>query len=108
MADKRNEVPDSSAVRVALWRALHVRIDAPPHVFEDEVGLELAAPEAGWQDRPDMDPHATSGFRAAIVSRARFVEDLIDERIDDGITQYVVLGAGLDTFAQRRPTSRDT
>ncbi|WP_329565714.1 class I SAM-dependent methyltransferase [Streptomyces sp. NBC_01361] len=103
MADERNEVPDSSAVRVALWRALHVRIDAPPHVFEDEVGLELAAPEAGWQDRPDMDPHATSGFRAAIVSRARFVEDLIDERIDDGITQYVVLGAGLDTFAQRRP-----
>ncbi|MGW6399192.1 class I SAM-dependent methyltransferase [Streptomyces sp. NPDC055134] len=103
MADEPNEVPDSSAVRVALWRALHVRIDAPPHVFEDEVGLELAAPEAGWQDRPDMDPHATSGFRAAIVSRARFVEDLIDERIDDGITQYVVLGAGLDTFAQRRP-----
>ncbi|MET7512977.1 class I SAM-dependent methyltransferase [Streptomyces sp. NPDC005480] len=103
MADERNEVPDSSAVRVALWRALHVRIDAPPHVFEDEVGLELADPEAGWQDRPDMDPHATSGFRAAIVSRARFVEDLIDERIDDGITQYVVLGAGLDTFAQRRP-----
>jgi methyltransferase (TIGR00027 family) len=103
VADERNEVPDSSAVRVALWRALHVRIDAPPHVFEDEVGLELADPEAGWQDRPDMDPHATSGFRAAIVSRARFVEDLIDERIDDGITQYVVLGAGLDTFAQRRP-----
>ncbi|MGX1670763.1 class I SAM-dependent methyltransferase [Streptomyces sp. NPDC055400] len=103
MADERNEVPDSSAVRVALWRALHVRIDAPPHVFEDEVGLELAAPEAGWQGRPDMDPHATSGFRAAIVSRARFIEDLIDERLDDGITQYVVLGAGLDTFAQRRP-----
>jgi methyltransferase (TIGR00027 family) len=103
VADERNEVPDSSAVRVALWRALHVRIDAPPHVFEDEVGLELADPEAGWQDRPDMDPHATSGFRSAIVSRARFVEDLIDERIDDGITQYVVLGAGLDTFAQRRP-----
>jgi hypothetical protein len=37
-----------------LWRALHVKVDSPPHVFEDAVGLKLAAPEAGWQDRPDM------------------------------------------------------
>jgi hypothetical protein len=36
--------PDDSAVRVALWRALHVEVDSPPHVFEDEVGLKLAAP----------------------------------------------------------------
>lgn len=35
---------DPSAVRVALWRALHVQIDPPPHVIEDEVGLQLAAP----------------------------------------------------------------
>ena len=31
--------PDNTAVRVALWRALHVQVDSPPHVFEDEVGL---------------------------------------------------------------------
>ena len=35
--------PDSTAVRVALWRALHVQLDAPPHVLEDEIGLRLAA-----------------------------------------------------------------
>jgi hypothetical protein len=40
-------VPDSSAVRVALWRAMHLQVDPPPHVFEDDVGLKLAAPEAG-------------------------------------------------------------
>jgi O-methyltransferase involved in polyketide biosynthesis len=40
--------PDSSAVRVALWRALHVQVDPPPHVLEDEIGLRLAAPDAGW------------------------------------------------------------
>ena len=54
--------PDSSAVRVALWRALHVQIDAPPHVLEDEVGLLLANPDDGWRQRPDMDPDATQGI----------------------------------------------
>ncbi|MFE3742883.1 class I SAM-dependent methyltransferase [Streptomyces sp. NPDC059134] len=97
------EVPDSSAVRVALWRALHVQVDAPPPVFEDEIGLRLADPGDDWRRRPDMDPDATSGFRAAVVARARFIEDLVTERAGHGVTQYVVLGAGLDTFTQRRP-----
>ncbi len=95
--------PDSTAVRVALWRALHVLIDPPPHVLEDEVGLRLVAPAEGWRSRPDMDPHATRGFRAAVVARARFIEDLVAERAGHGVKQYVILGAGLDTFAQRRP-----
>src|SRR3954449_13222294 len=90
--------PDSSAVRTALWRALHVQLDAPPHLIDDEVGLALFAPEAGWRDRPDMHPVGTGGYRAAIVARTRFVEDLI---VDEGIHQYVLVGAGLDTFAQR-------
>lgn len=103
MADEKAEAPDSSAVRTALWRALHVQLDAPPHVIEDEVGLRLAAPGDDWRSRPDMDPRGTSGFRAAIVARARFIEDLVAEQAGRGVTQYVVLGAGLDTFAQRRP-----
>lgn len=102
MADEQSEVPDSTAVRVALWRAMHVRVDSPPHVIEDEIGLQLAAPEEGWRLRPDMDPRGTSGFRAAIVARARFIEDLVAEQAGHGVAQYVVLGAGLDTFAQRR------
>ncbi|MCZ0997258.1 class I SAM-dependent methyltransferase [Streptomyces mirabilis] len=103
MADEQSEVPDSTAVRVALWRAIHMRVDSPPHVIEDEIGLRLAAPDEGWQRRPDMDPRGTSGFRAAIVARARFIEDLVAEQAGHGVAQYVVLGAGLDTFAQRRP-----
>ncbi|MCU1375011.1 MAG: hypothetical protein JWO68_2297 [Actinomycetia bacterium] len=95
--------PDSTAVRVALWRALHVELDAPPHVFEDELGLQLAAPEEGWRDRGDMHPEGTKGFRASIVARARFIEDLVVEQAGRGVHQYVLLGAGLDTFAQRRP-----
>lgn len=95
--------PDNTAVRTALWRAMHLQVDPPPHVVEDEIGLQLAAPGDDWRDRPDMDPQATSGFRAAIVARARFIEDLIAEQADRGVTQYVILGAGLDTFAQRKP-----
>ncbi len=95
--------PDQTAVRTALWRALHVSVDAPPHVLEDEIGLRLADPPDGWRSRPDMDPVFTSGFRASMVVRARFIEDLVAERAASGTSQYVLLGAGLDTFAQRRP-----
>jgi methyltransferase (TIGR00027 family) len=94
--------PDNTAVRTALWRALHLEVDAPPHVLEDRVGLRLVAPENGWRDRPDMDPRSTAGFRASIVARARYVEDVVAERAEAGDVQYVILGAGLDSFAQRR------
>src|SRR5438874_1808537 len=103
MDDRRSAAPDSTAVRVALWRAMHMQVDPPPHVFEDEIGLLLADPEEGWRRRGDMDPDGTKQFRASIVARARFIEDLVLERAGRGVGQYVILGAGLDTFAQRRP-----
>jgi methyltransferase (TIGR00027 family) len=103
MQVERTAAADSTAVRVALWRAMHVQIDSTPHVLEDEIGLRLAAPDDGWRRRPDMDPQATSGYRAGIVARARFIEDLVTEQAGHGVVQYVILGAGLDTFAQRRP-----
>jgi len=92
--------PENTAARVALWRALHVEADAPPHVLDDVVGLRLVAPAPGWQQRGDMSAF-TRPFRASIVARARFVEDLVEAHPE--IDQYVILGAGLDTFAQRRP-----
>jgi methyltransferase (TIGR00027 family) len=102
MPENPNPRPDDTAVRVALWRALHLQADSPPHVLSDEVGLALAAPDEGWRDRPDMSPF-TRPFRASIVARARFIEDLVAEQAARGVAQYVILGAGLDTFAQRRP-----
>jgi methyltransferase (TIGR00027 family) len=103
MADGQIAAADDSAVRVALWRALHVLVDPPPHVLDDGIGLQLAAPDYGWRLRPDMDPAGTRWFRAGIVARARYVEDLVTEQAGHGVAQYVILGAGLDTFAQRRP-----
>jgi len=95
--------PDNTAVRIALWRALHVQVDAKPHILEDEIGLKLASPPDDWQHRPDMDVNFTKRLRASVVARARFIDDLAIEQVKKGIGQYVILGAGLDTFAQRRP-----
>jgi methyltransferase (TIGR00027 family) len=102
VADDNDVAPDDTAVRVALWRALHVEADPPPHVFEDTLGLKLAAPDDDWRKRGDMSPF-TRPFRASIVARARFIEDLVARQVERGVNQYVILGAGLDTFAQRRP-----
>lgn len=93
--------PDNTAARTALWRALHLQVDAKPYIFEDEIGLKLIAPPGDWSQRPDM--KFTKRLRASIIARARFIEDLIIEQSKQGISQYVILGAGLDTFAQRRP-----
>ena len=103
MADNEAVAPENTAVRVALWRAMHMLVDAPPHVLADEIGLRIVAPDANWRDRPDMHPQGTAQFRASIVARARFIEDMVAEQAARGVGQYVLLGAGLDTFAQRRP-----
>jgi len=91
--------PNNTALRTALWRALHVLTDDKPYIIEDKVGYDLIKPEKGWQERPDM--KYTKRLRASIVARARFVEDLAKEQVTKGVKQYVLLGAGLDSFAQR-------
>jgi methyltransferase (TIGR00027 family) len=100
--------PDSTAVRTALWRALHLEVDAPPHVLDDRIGLQLAQPDPDWRGRGDMNPEGTRAFRASIVARARYLDDLVAERAAAGVGQYVILGAGLDTFAQRHPDIIDS
>lgn len=103
MNEDRKLAPDSTAARVALWRALHMEADAAPPVFEDTIGLQLLAPGDDWRQRGDMDVQFTRAFRASIVARARFIEDLLAGEAARGIDQYVILGAGLDSFVQRRP-----
>ncbi len=81
------------------------------------VVIVVSKNEIRWpvQDRSHPDEHllelrslmdvAADGHQVAIVARARFVEDLVIEQAGHGVRQYVILGAGLDTFAQRPPTS---
>ena len=97
--NKRRVEPDNTALRTALWRALHVFIDDKPSIIEDTIGFDLIKPENNWQERPDM--KYTKRLRASVVARARLVEDIAKEQIDKGVQQYVLLGAGLDSFSQR-------
>lgn len=96
--------PEDTAARTALWRALHAELDRSP-VLTDTIGLDLLAPAPDWRDRGDMDPDFTRGMRAWVATRSRIVEDLV---LSSGVGQYVLLGAGLDTFAQRHPDSAAT
>src|SRR5205814_10232333 len=98
MHDKQVAAPDNTAVRVALWRALHLEVDSPPHVLEDEVGLKLAAPDDEWRSRPDMNPF-TRPLRPPILARARLTEDLVAEPVAFGDGHFLNPGAGLDPFA---------
>lgn len=63
MLENQSVAADSTALRVALWRAMHVQIDQPPHVID---GLRLAAPDDAWRRRPDMDPDVTI-LRAGVM-----------------------------------------
>ena len=101
MPDSPTIAPDRSSFGSAALRAMHVQIDPPPHVLEDELGLQLI-PEAYRHVPPSMEPHVSGRLRASIVARTRYIEDLLVEQVDRGVRQYVILGAGLDTFALRR------
>jgi methyltransferase (TIGR00027 family) len=96
--------PSRTAMLAALLRGQHRLEDTPPWVLDDPFALVLLGPL--WRQLADM---ATSlapkeelrrEVRAAVVVRGRYAE----ERLTDGrCTQYVILGAGLDSFAWRRP-----
>lgn len=94
--------PEHTAVRVSLWRALHAKLDQRPLVLEDTLGEKIIN-EVNWESRPDMHPIGSRKVRASIVGRARYIEDLVQKEIQNGIKQFVILGAGVDTFAFRYP-----
>jgi methyltransferase (TIGR00027 family) len=96
----RDYTPSRTALRVAMRRAQHQIVDHPK-VFDDPLALAIiGSHEASNLSR---DPAAELSLRAFIVVRSRFAEDELGAAVASGIKQYVVLGAGLDTFAFRNP-----
>lgn len=86
-------------------RAVHQLLDEPL-VLPDPLALPLlgASTEAELRDDPfALNDPLSRGVRAALVARSRFVEDELSRCIAAGVRQYVLLGAGLDTFAYRNP-----
>ena len=100
MEDNR---PSRTAQGAALHRAAHQLLDNPP-VFADPLALKIIGDEAERELRNsqnDLYPEGRVGLRAFIAARSRFSEDTLAEAVKSGVRQYVLLGAGLDTFAYR-------
>ncbi len=99
-------IPSRTALRVALRRAAHQLYDAQPLVFQDPVAVPILGKAYAEElrrtpTRPDR-PFSV-GLRAFLVARSRYAEDMLARGVANGIAQYVLLGAGLDTFAHRNP-----
>ncbi len=90
-----------TALRVAIRRAAHQLADHPP-VLNDPIALPLLGPGFARDLDRAMEKVARD-FRAFMAARSRYVEDNVANAVAAGVTQYVVLGAGLDTFAYRNP-----
>jgi methyltransferase (TIGR00027 family) len=99
--------PSKTALRVALRRAAHQVHDARPLVFEDPLAVRILGDEyaAEIARTPDSIRNPFSAaLRAFMVARARLAEDTLAAGVRElGVRQYLVLGAGLDTFACRNP-----
>ncbi|MEO8295696.1 MAG: SAM-dependent methyltransferase [Gemmatimonadota bacterium] len=102
----REGKPSRTALQVALHRAAHQLLDNP-QVFTDPMALRILDAESVRALRADPGhfERALTGsyLRAILAARSRIAEDALAESVVRGVTQYVILGAGLDTFAYRNP-----
>lgn len=90
-----------TALRVALRRAIHQILDPPP-ILDDPIAAPLLGRHFTYDPARESHPVARA-FRAFMATRSRYAEDRLAASVAAGVTQYVVLGAGLDTFAYRNP-----
>ena len=110
--------PSATAVISAMSRAAHLLWRQPPKIFEDTLALQLSGCESeavlkaqmdqleaeiARNTNPDFARALLRWVEAPVVTRSRYLEDEVDEAIRRGVSQYVVLSAGLDSFAYRRP-----
>lgn len=97
--------PSRTAVLTAIARALY-RDELPPIILDDYLAAGLAGEDGpGLRDRLEAElprPYVLA-FSRWVCVRARVTEDLVEQAAAQGVDQYVILGAGLDSFAYRRP-----
>ena len=102
----RESSPSITAHRAAMHRSAHQILDEP-RVFDDPLAMRIIGAEsrAALQATPQQFAAAQGSdlLRAFIAVRSRYAEDTLGETIRRGLSQYVILGAGLDTFAYRNP-----
>jgi methyltransferase (TIGR00027 family) len=97
--------PSSTAHGAAFLRAAHQILDTPK-IFDDPVALKILGAEEAKAIRSNPGLFQTAdlrSLRAYVAMRSRYTEDELAKAIARGVRQYVILGAGLDTFAYRNP-----
>ena len=100
--------PSRTALRVALRRAAHQIYDPRPLVLEDPLAVTILGSEYAEELRKTatrLHKPLSVALRAFLVARSRYAEDQLAKAVEQHVAQYVVLGAGLDTFAYRNPDS---
>ena len=101
-----NPGPSRTAVATATHRAAHYIFDGAPKILADPFARDLAGFSTDEEIRTALDAFAfpdPSRLRTAFAVRSRYAEDELSGAIQRGISQYIILGAGLDSFAYRRP-----
>jgi len=96
----------NTAYGTLFMRGVHQLLDAKPLILDDPAALTLLGEDDVHQIKNTRDHHQVLEARALrthVVLRSRFTEDRLTEAVGRGITQYVILGAGFDTFAYRQP-----
>jgi methyltransferase (TIGR00027 family) len=96
-------IPSKTALSVALRRAAH-QIHDSPVVFDDPIAVALLGTTYAEELRRTpvrTDRPFSIALRAFLVARSRYAEDNLRKAVEGGVEQYVLLGAGLDTFAYR-------
>ena len=96
----RKSIPSRTALRVALRRAAHQILDSPK-ILDDPLAVPIVGAVAEIRDASRHHSRIARHFRALVVARSRYAEDQLTASVARGATQYLILGAGLDTSAYR-------
>ncbi|MBV8054968.1 MAG: class I SAM-dependent methyltransferase [Deltaproteobacteria bacterium] len=111
-------IPSATAIGCAMLRAAHLLWDDAPKILEDTLALRLSGceseaalraqldrmdAEAARNTSPDIALIMRRSVTAVVNMRSRYLEEEVEQAVVRGLSQYVILGAGLDSFAYRRP-----
>jgi methyltransferase (TIGR00027 family) len=99
-----NEQPSLTALMAAAARAAHLVVDGEPVIFADTLASALLGERAeellSYHTSHGTHP-VLAGARTQVACRSRYAEHALARAVGRGVTQYVILGAGLDSFAYR-------
>jgi len=102
----QDQIASRTALATAYLRAAHQILDGESLILNDPVALILLGPDAENRIRDAADKYMTpeaKALRSHVVLRSRYTEDRLKSSIERGVNQYIIVGAGFDTFAVRQP-----